>query len=120
MLYDPCAHPAIVKKLRSLVTSCLRRHVITTFNHLHRDRPLTLVAWGCRLSMNVVDEERVISFLKVNLTANLCLNFNHFLQEKALKGPEGKVSQDGQYDFGLLERAQNVEGSDEEDNNICP
>ena len=67
MLYDPCAHPAMVKKLRSLVTSCLKRHVITKYNHLKSERPLALVAWGCRLTMNVVDENLVISFVKVSI-----------------------------------------------------
>lgn len=104
MLYDPCAHPAMVKKLRSLVTSCLRRHVITASNQLRKDRPLALVAWGCRLSMNFVEATQVISFIR----------------EKAVRGPEGRVSQDGQYDLGLLKRASIVEGSDEEDTNICP
>lgn len=65
MLYHPCTHPEMVNRLRTLVTSCIRKHVITKYNLLSKERPLALVAWGCRLQMNYVDPKTVISFIKV-------------------------------------------------------
>lgn len=65
MLYDPCAHPMMVNRLRGVVTSCIRKHVITPFNHLPRDRPLALVSWGCRLLMNKVNYKTAVKFIKV-------------------------------------------------------
>ena len=65
MLYHPCTHPEMVNRLRTLVTSCIRKHVITKYNLLSKERPLALVAWGCRLQMNYVDPKTVIPFIKV-------------------------------------------------------
>ena len=47
MLYDPCTQPALVDRLRKLVTSCIRKHVITPYGLLPPERPLALVTWGC-------------------------------------------------------------------------
>ncbi len=38
----------------------------------------------------------------------------------ALHGPEGHISKDGQYDFHLLEKAEPPEGSNMDDENLCP
>ena len=72
MLYHPCTHPDTVQTLRSLVTGCIRKHIITPSTNMPEDRPLALVAWGCRMMMSEVEEKKVIKFIR----------------EKALKGPE--------------------------------
>ena len=72
MLYHPCTHPDTVHSLRRLVTGCIRKHIITPYTNMPEDRPLALVAWGCRLYMSEVDEKTVVNFIR----------------EKGLKGPE--------------------------------
>ncbi|KAI1292195.1 hypothetical protein HDE_06975 [Halotydeus destructor] len=104
VLYDPCAHPIMVSKLKTLVKSCIRKHVITPFNDLPPERPLALVTWGCKLLMNKVDTRTVVSFIK----------------ETALHGPEGKYAKEGQYSFGLLKKARPPPGSDVQDAKLCP
>lgn len=62
------------------------------------------MAWGCKLEMSTVDEEKVIKFIR----------------EKALKGPEGTVAKQGQYDFELIDLAKAPPGSDQQDSVLCP
>ena len=66
MIYNPCAHPTMINRLRALVTSCIRKHVIFPWNLIPHDTPLVLVSWGCILKMNYVDPPTVVSFIKVN------------------------------------------------------
>ncbi|XP_033342447.1 uncharacterized protein LOC117229769 [Megalopta genalis] len=101
MLYHPCANPLEIKRLKGLVTGCLRRHVITPYNMLPMDRPLALVAWGCRLTMSYTNPAVV----------------TNFIQKHALKGPEN-IPRDGDFDEGLVRRAEDV--SDFLDSNLCP
>ena len=123
MLYHPCTHPATVQTLRALVTGCIRKHIITPSTNLPEDRPLALVAWGCRMMMAEVDEDKVINFIR----------------EKGLKGPEvsptksvvavavimlfsyqGEIPKEGQYTHQLLQLASPPPGSDMKDSNLCP
>lgn len=104
MLYHPCAPWWFVQKLRTIVTSCLRKHIITPYRHLHLTRPLALVAWGCRLEMSHVNTREVVKFI----------------QRQALKGPEGTLSVEGQYRYMLLKQAEAPRGSNMEDANLCP
>jgi len=104
MLYHPCAHHSLVEKLRKLVTGCLRKHIISSSNLVSEERPLVLVAWGCRLEMAWVDTVEVTEFIR----------------SKALKGPEGTYPKEGQYTVGLLKAAEIPEGSTIEDSVICP
>ncbi|XP_054921632.1 uncharacterized protein [Dermacentor andersoni] len=104
MLYHPCTHPYYVDTLRNIVTGCLRKHVITPYVHLSPERPLALVAWGCRYEMSTVDQEEVVAFIK----------------EKALKGPEGSYPKEGQYTHFLLKTSTPPLGSDMNDTVICP
>lgn len=60
-----------------------------------------MVAWGCRLTMSYVDPELV----------------EQFIIEKALRGPE-VVSDDGEFEDGLLKKAEIV--SDTVDSKLCP
>lgn len=101
MLYHPCANPLEVKRLKTLVTSCLRRHVISPYNLLDERRPLALVAWGCRLTMSYVNPEVVTEFIRSH----------------ALRGPE-EISRDGDFVEGLIRRAKLV--SDFKDTVLCP
>ncbi|XP_037567326.1 uncharacterized protein LOC119446835 [Dermacentor silvarum] len=104
MLYHPCTHPYYVDTLRNIVTGCLRKHIITPYVHLSPERPLALVAWGCRYEMSTVDQEEVVAFIK----------------EKALKGPEGSYPKEGQYTHFLLKTSTPPLGSDMNDTVICP
>ena len=65
MLYHPCANKVMVSRLRAIVINCIRKHIITPSNHLTQERPLALIAWGCRMTMNWVDKDKVINFIKV-------------------------------------------------------
>lgn len=104
MLYHPCTHHTLVDKLRSLVTSCIRKHIITPYTNLSEEQPLALVSWGCRLLMSNVKEEEVVQFIR----------------ERGLKGPEGAYPKEGQYTHQLIKLAQPPPGSDMEDSVICP
>jgi len=103
LLYHPCTNPALVDKLRKMVTGCIRKHIITPYQ-LSTERPLALVAWGCRLEMTGVNESEVINFIR----------------EKGLKGPEGKYSKEGQYTHRLIKKAEIPTGSDVDDSVLCP
>jgi len=104
VLYHPCAHPVEVRKLKEIVRACLRRHIITPYAELPPDRPMALVAWGCRLQMSHVNTDEVVRFIKTH----------------ALWGPEWSVERDGQYSLNLIEPARVVEGSDIKDSQLCP
>ncbi|KAG7198824.1 hypothetical protein KM043_001795 [Ampulex compressa] len=101
MLYHPCANPVEVKALKSLVTGCLWRHVISPYNLLDERRPLALLAWGCRFTMSTVNPTLV----------------KKFIRERALQGPE-QVPDDGNFKDGLSRRARIV--SDPLDSTLCP
>ncbi|XP_076757930.1 uncharacterized protein LOC143427570 [Xylocopa sonorina] len=100
-LYHPCANPMEVKRLKSLLAGCLRRHIISPYNLLDERRPLALVSWGCRLSMSYVDAKVVTGFIL----------------EHALQGPED-IARDGDFTDGLIHRAEIV--SDSVDTIVCP
>ncbi len=105
MLYHPCAHPFMVDRLRKLVTNCIRKHVITRdAARLSADRPLALVTWGCRMTMNTVDTGAVVSFIK----------------RHALHGPEGRYPKEGQYREHLIRKAAVPFGSTINDSKLCP
>jgi len=104
MLYHPCAHHSLVQKLRALVTGCIRKHIISPSSLVAEDKPLVLVAWGCRLSMASVDEKEVSDFIK----------------KHGLKGPEGTYPKEGQYTQNLVKLAEAPPGSTIEDSVICP
>lgn len=103
MLYHPCTHHTLVHKLRKLVTGCIRKHIITPY-HLTEDKPLALVAWGCRLEMTEVNEQEVIDFIR----------------RRGLKGPEGDYPKEGQYTHELVKKAVIPSGSDLKDSVLCP
>ncbi|KAH7955959.1 hypothetical protein HPB52_005286 [Rhipicephalus sanguineus] len=104
MLYHPCAPAWFVEKLRKLVRDCLRKHIITPHRRLSLERPLALVAWGCKLQMSHVNAREVIKFIK----------------EHALRGPEGRFPMEGQYSYMLIAKAHPPSGSDMNDANLCP
>lgn len=77
------------------------RYVITAYEKLTIERPFALVAWGKSLEMSYIDSSVVIGFIRMN----------------ALQAPE-RISRDGQYNAGLVEKANIV--SDLNDSNLCP
>lgn len=104
MLYHPCAHPIEVKMVRKILTGCVRRHIITPYTLVDKDRPIVLVAWGARLSMSWANIDMIRNFIKLY----------------AFNAPEGANSKDGQYDHLLQVPAALVPGSDFDDSIICP
>jgi hypothetical protein len=103
LLYHPCADPSEVRLLKEVVRNCLRRHIITPYAELPPERPIALVAWGCRLMMNHFVQDDVVRFIK----------------KHALWGPEWSIDRDGQYNMFLLKHAEMVEGSDISDKELC-
>ncbi|EFN80784.1 Tumor protein p53-inducible protein 13 [Harpegnathos saltator] len=101
MLYHPCANPLEVNRLKSLVSRCLWRHIITPCSNLDEDYPLALLSWGCKLSMSYVNPAVV----------------RRFIQTKALRGPE-RTSKDGQFTDALLKASDIV--TDPTDSYLCP
>ncbi|XP_012264906.2 uncharacterized protein LOC105691173 [Athalia rosae] len=101
MLYHPCANPMEVKRLKKILSSCLRRHIITPYTSLNEDRPLALLSWGCRLTMSVVNPTLV----------------KHFIKSRALRGPE-PIAKHGAFSEFLKHVAKTI--TDEEDTTICP
>ncbi|KAG7171058.1 Tumor protein p53-inducible protein 13-like [Homarus americanus] len=104
MLYDPCTEPLLVDRLRKLLTGCFRKHIITPYTLLTRERPLALLAWGHTLEMATVNDEEVKEFIK----------------KRALHGPEGHLAKHGSYKTLLIKKAQYPPGSNDKDSNICP
>lgn len=104
-LYNPCASKSEIKIFKQLAKSCLRRHIITPNKDLPIDEPFNVVTFGCRLRVNRVSnyEDVIIDYLK-----------RHAIQD----GPEFPLSEDGDYKFGLVEKARLI--SDMDDSNICP
>ncbi|XP_014207583.1 uncharacterized protein LOC106638760 [Copidosoma floridanum] len=105
MLYHPCADKVEVKKLKYLVKSCLRRHIITPNNLLDEKRPLALLSWGCIMSMSHVNKKAVVKFIKESAAS-------------AGNAPEKDIYRDGEFSDQIKEKAANV--SDEKDSILCP
>lgn len=103
MLYDPCTQPLLVDRLRQLLVGCFRKHIITPYTLLTKERPLALLAWGCSLEMATIDESEVKSFIK----------------KYALHGPEGHYPKNGGFKEGLIHKAEYLPGYDN-DTVICP
>lgn len=65
-------------------------------------QPLALLSWGCRLTMSYVDPKLV----------------THFIRKMALRAPEWRIAEDGQFEDGLLSQSKIV--SDTTDSVLCP
>lgn len=90
-----------MEQLKTIVRSCLYRHVITPSLLPSKDRPFALVSWGALLEFSVLQREVV----------------EDFIREHALRGPE-QTARDGQYDHLLLAPAEVVSTID--DAELCP
>ncbi|KPM06401.1 DUF3105 domain containing protein [Sarcoptes scabiei] len=105
MLYHPCADRMMVAKLKRLLTTCIRKHIITPDAiRVSIERPLVLIAWACRLEMN-------------NFNASLALSF---IKKHSLQGPEGTYPKEGQFTRHLIRKATIPFGSNYKDEIICP
>uniref|UniRef100_A0A2S2N9C5 Tumor protein p53-inducible protein 13 n=1 Tax=Schizaphis graminum TaxID=13262 RepID=A0A2S2N9C5_SCHGA len=100
MLYHPCTHPVLVQRMRTVLKSCLFRHIITPYNLVPEDRPIVLVTWGNRLYMNDVDTKLATDYIK-----------------KYANHAKETTARDGQYDHLLIEAAELISP---DDINICP
>ncbi|XP_065830728.1 uncharacterized protein [Oscarella lobularis] len=103
-LYHPCAPEVEVDRLKFLARSCLRRHIITPHLNMTKEMPLALVTWGCVYTMS-----------HVNFTLS-----SAWIREHALQAPEAAVSLDGQYRHWLIQKASEVNGSNDKDEVLCP
>ncbi|XP_070572502.1 uncharacterized protein [Ptychodera flava] len=101
-LYHPCTDPAEVETLRSVVTGCLRKHIISPYKQLTKDLPIALVSWTWRLYLPYADETEI----------------KKFIQEHALHAPEAARMDDGQFSEFLENKAAVV--SDGQDSVLCP
>lgn len=67
-LYHPCALPELVDKVRQVLRSCVRKHVITADAYrTSRQRPFAILSWACRLTFNNPDDIPWKSYIKVSL-----------------------------------------------------
>ncbi|GMT18823.1 hypothetical protein PFISCL1PPCAC_10120, partial [Pristionchus fissidentatus] len=101
LLYHPCVDEDELSKLRTLLTGCIYRHIITPFNKLTEDRPLALVGWGARLIMSRVNQRSVVKFIR----------------KHAHIAPED-ISKNGLYSLHLIQPSQVV--SSKKDLQLCP
>jgi len=93
MLYHPCAPEDLVDQLRRIVVGCLRKHIIAPSERFtSKERPLTLVAWLCRLTMATVNQKEVEDF--ITLRAHLAL--------------EGDYTKDGSFKKNLIKKADDA------------
>ncbi|XP_052797781.1 uncharacterized protein LOC128229916 isoform X2 [Mya arenaria] len=104
LLYNPClAKPEVVNRLKTIVTGCNWKHVITPYKKIPGGRAYAVLAYeNAYLLPNYesADEDmtKVIEFIKAH----------------GLKGPEANTSQNGQYSAGIIEPA--IPGN----NALCP
>lgn len=108
-LYHPCADLTLVEELRSLLTGCLRRHIVTpSRRHLTPQRPFALVTWGCYVNFGDFTREGIIDWVRTNA-----------IRKDGLQAaPEYNVWMDGDYHHLLKKKAKVV--WDNEDSVVCP
>lgn len=102
LLYHPCADATEVAKLRAIVTSCLRRHIITPYDKLPKEAPFALLTWGCKLVLSHADEQTAAEFI----------------QGRGIKFAPENFDMGGDFNDQLLKKSVVV--SDEKDSNLCP
>jgi len=91
MLYHPCAGKKLVDELRKIVVGCLRKHIIAPSTRFtSEERPLTLVAWLCRMTMAKVNKKEVEDFIRL----------------RALLALEGTYPADGSFKKNLIKKAE--------------
>lgn len=104
-LYDPCTDREEVEKVKNLVRSCIRKHIITPSEMLTYEYPMALLTWGCKLEFTRLHRNKSMSFIR----------------EKAMdpkRTNEYDLANDGHYSHGLFKKADVV--SDYGDSNLCP
>lgn len=104
-LYNPCADEAEIGHLKSIAKSCLRRHVITPYKGLPKNELFNIATYGCILRLNKIEgnEKKISDYLKENAINS---------------APEHRITEDGEYDFGLIQKASIISNLD--DSTICP
>jgi len=106
MLYDPCVIHSERDKLKEVVRNCIKKHIITPTTFLSPKRPMALIAWGCKLEMSKVNVKEVTSFIR----------------KYGMRGPEGDMAKEGQFDFMLQKSSaelNNVASNDMNDQKLC-
>jgi len=96
MLYHPCMHKDQVMRMKSVLSGCLRKHIITPSRLPSLQRPVILLAWGCYLELEFNDLDRVRLFITTH----------------GLGGPEGNYTKDGLYTHLQVAKADKTQGED--------
>ena len=101
-----------------------RKHIISPSPALSEERPLALVAWGCRLLMAEVEPDKVKQFIRrrglKGPEVTILIKYQDDRSEVTAAVLQGTMSKEGQYRHGLLQLARPPPGSDSEDSNLCP
>ena len=82
--------------MKSVLSGCLRKHIITPSRLPSLKRPVILLAWGCYLELEFNDLDRVRLFITTH----------------GLAGPEGNYTKDGLYTHLQLAKADKTQGED--------
>ncbi|XP_030831549.1 uncharacterized protein LOC105441222 [Strongylocentrotus purpuratus] len=101
-LYHPCADMSEVTRFRRIARGCLRKHIITPYKELTKERPFAVLTYGCKLELPYIVSNRI----------------RDFLREHAGKAPERRVAEDGQFSVQQIHRAKTI--SNANDCMICP
>ncbi|XP_059146963.1 uncharacterized protein LOC131934840 [Physella acuta] len=100
--YHPCADPDQILAFKYIAKGCLWKHIITPYKKLPPNMNFAILTWRNKLVLSDPDVEYMVPFIR----------------QHALQAPEGPVSKNGEYEAGLIQKAQRV--SDEKDSDICP
>jgi len=90
MLYHPCLDKKQVKTVKSVLSSCIRKQVITPSRLPTPEKPLVFIAWGCVLELDALDMKAI----------------DEFIVKRSYLGPEGHFPKDGLYDHKLVAAAK--------------
>ena len=82
-----------VSIIKSVVSGCLRKHIITPSRLPSLDNPVILIAWGCYQQLQFLDLDKV----------------RQFIINQGLRGPEGSYRKDGLYTHLQLSKAKGEE-----------
>jgi len=93
MLYHPCLDNTQVSIIKSVVSGCLRKHIITPSRLPSLENPVILIAWGCYQQLQFLDLDKV----------------RQFITQQGLRGPEGSYRKDGLYTHLQLAKAKGEE-----------
>lgn len=85
LLYHPCVHPYALTRVRNVVRSCIRKHIIARDAYrTDRTRPFAIITWGCRLTFNWFEQLDLVEHIRVCLFQSLGHCFHSFRRRHTL------------------------------------